>query len=77
MCLCSQKDIKRFSSYSPLPPSVSLPLHFLTLSCSYLPPHISPTPSPPDSQTVHIFLHVFSVTDTPNNQDFNAIHIAP
>lgn len=56
--------------------SLSLPLHFLTLSRSYL-PIISPTPSPPDSQTVHIFLHVFSVTDTLNNQDFNVIHIAP
>lgn len=56
--------------------SLSLPLHFLTLSCSYL-SLISSTPSPPDSQTVHIFLHVFSVTNTPNNQDFNAIHIAP
>lgn len=75
MCLCSQKDIKRFSSYSSL--LLSLLLHFLTLSCSYLPPLILPPLSPPDSQTVHIFLHVFSVTDTPNNQDFNAFHIAP
>lgn len=41
------------------------------------PPLILPPLSPPDSQTVHIFLHVFNVTDTPNNQDFNAFHIAP
>lgn len=75
MCLCSQKDIKRFSSYSPLP--LCLFLSISSPSPVPNPPTISPSPSPPDSQTVHIFLHVFSVTDTPNNQDFNAIHIAP